>query len=176
VIHARDKQNYHAMKLRVVDPGLRPVVAIVHYSVVRGKPGKRVETPLSLMVHNNEPVVVTLHVKGDRVITSVEGQEVDTWVENERAPGGVGFFSEAGEHARLYWMKIAVNRDLLGTLCGYVAKALGDGGQSTASVAPGDGRWPADWPLPKAPGEYPEVALSAALGFAGNRRNKRWVR
>jgi hypothetical protein len=176
VVHARDKQNYHAMKLRVVDPGLRPVVAIVHYSVVRGKPGKRVETPLSLMVHNNEPVVVAVEVKGDRVITSVEGQEVDSWVENEHAPGGVGFFSEAGEHARLYWMKVAVNRDLLGTLCGYVAKALGDRGQSTASAAPGNGRRPADWPLPQAPAAYPEVSLSAALGIAGKRRNRRWVR
>jgi hypothetical protein len=176
VVHARDKQNYHAMKLRVVDPGLRPVVAIVHYSVVRGKPGKRVETPLSLMVHNNEPVVVAVEVKGGRVITSVEGQEVDSWVENEHALGGVGFFSEAGEHARLYWMKVAVNRGLLGTLCGYVARALGDGGQSTASAAPGNGRQPADWPLPQAPAEYPKAVLSAALGITGNRRNRRWVR
>ncbi|MBZ5585360.1 MAG: hypothetical protein LAQ30_24790, partial [Acidobacteriia bacterium] len=46
VIRARDRQNYIAMKFTVVEPGLRPVIAAVHYPVVNGRRGRRVETPL----------------------------------------------------------------------------------------------------------------------------------
>ena len=36
-VRARDLQNYYAMKFTVVDPGLRPIIAMVHYPVVGGK-------------------------------------------------------------------------------------------------------------------------------------------
>ena len=51
VVRARDKQNYYAMKFTVIESGLRPVIAMVHYPVVGGKKGQKMETPLSVMVH-----------------------------------------------------------------------------------------------------------------------------
>ena len=63
-VRARDTQNYYAMKMTVIEPGLRPVVAVVHYPVVGGKKGHRVETPLSIMMHNHEPYHVAVEREG----------------------------------------------------------------------------------------------------------------
>jgi hypothetical protein len=124
-IRARDSKNYYGMKMTVIEPGLRPVVAMVHYAVVDGKKGQRVETPLSIMMHNNEPYHVAVDVKGNHVVTSIEGQEVDSWTDDLLKVGGVGFFSEVGESARLYWMRVSKNQDWLGRVCAYVASGSG---------------------------------------------------
>jgi hypothetical protein len=113
VVRAHDQQNFYAMKFNVVEPGLRPILSMVHYPVVGGKQGHKTEVPLSIMVHNNTAYHVAVQVKGNRFVTSIEGQEVDTWTDDTLASGGVGFFSEAGERARLYWMKVSRNDDWL---------------------------------------------------------------
>jgi hypothetical protein len=126
VVRAHDLNNFYAMKFTVIDKGLRPVIAVVHYPVVGGKPGRRSTVPLSVMVHNNEPYRIDVSVNGSLVVTSIEGQEVDRWNEDSVRSGGVGFFSEADERARVYWMKVAKNEDFLGRLCAYIT-----GGSST---------------------------------------------
>ena len=147
-IRAKDPQNYYGMKMTVIEPGLRPVVAMVHYAVVDGKKLQRMETPLSIMMHNNEPYHVAVDVKGNRVVTSVEGQEVDSWTNDALKAGGIGFFSEAGESARLYWMRVTKNQDWLGRVCAYLSN-----GESadTADL------WRDD--VPHGPGQPTEPAL-----------------
>jgi len=125
-VRAHDTDNYYGMKMSVIEPGLRPVVAMVHYAVVGGKKGRRVETPLSIMMHNNEPYHVAVDVKGSRVVTSIEGQEVDSWTDDALKVGGVGFFSEVGESARLYWMRVSKNQDWLGRVCAYLSSGSGN--------------------------------------------------
>ena len=175
VVRARDLQNYYAMKFTVVDPGLRPIIAMVHYPVVGGKKGHKVEVPLSVMVHNNTPYHVAVEVKGNRVTTSIEGQEVDRWVDDTLASGGVGFFSEPGERARLYWMKLAVHDDLLGRICAYFS---GGSEEEFETIAP----WrrlesPADMPQPRPggapPGRAEDVMLAAAETAPHHFRNRR---
>ena len=39
VVRAADSKNYYAMKFTVVDPGPRPIIAMVHYPVVAANPG-----------------------------------------------------------------------------------------------------------------------------------------
>ena len=179
VVRARDMQNYYAMKFTVVDPGLRPIIAMVHYPVVGGKKGNRVEVPLSVMVHNDTPYHVAVEVKGNRVITSIEGQEVDRWVDDTLASGGVGFFSEPGERARLYWMKVVTNDDLLGRICAYLSGGSEEGSETTAQWRRMDS--PADMPQPRpggAPPSHPEDAVLAAAETSPqdftNRRVQLW--
>jgi hypothetical protein len=134
-VRATDALNYHAMKLTVVEAGLRPFVALVQYNVVGGKSGPRAETPLNIMVHNHRPMQFAVDVRGNRVVTSIDGEEVDSFVDDTRVAGGVGFFSEAGERARLYWMRVSRNDDWLGHVCAMLSD--GAGGTSTAGL-----RWP----------------------------------
>jgi len=121
VLRGKDDRNYYAMKVGIMEAGLRPVVAMTHYSVVRGVPGRKVQTPLSVMVQNGIPFHISVEVKGNTYTVSIEGQPVDSWSDDSLAAGGVGFFSESGARARIYWMKVSRNDDWLGWLCGHIA-------------------------------------------------------
>jgi len=176
-VRAHDTQNYYAMKLAVIEPGLRPVIAMEHYPVVGGKKGRPVQIPLSVMVHNNRPMQVEVDVQGNKLLTSVDGQLVDTWIDDTLVAGGVGFFSEAGERARLYWMRISKNEDFLGRICAYVANTLGDGTRSTAELWPQQApRTPQPQPVPERTQEAALAATAAGLsnGLTSNRRRDKW--
>jgi hypothetical protein len=121
VMRGQDRQNYYAMKFQVLQAGLRPVVSLVHYPVVDGKKGHAVSTPLDVMFHHNEPFHVTVDVSGNRFTASVEGQRIESWTDDSPAAGAAGFFADAGEKARLYWMRVVKNDDWLGGLCSYLA-------------------------------------------------------
>jgi hypothetical protein len=153
VVRARDKNNYYAMKFTVVEPGLRPVIAMVHYPVVGGKKGRRIQTPLSAMFHNNTPYHVTVDVKGNQFTASVEGEEVDSWTDDAARSGGVGFFSEPGERARLYWAKVTKNQDWIGHLCAFFA---GEEARRTSEL------WNPGFPDEPAPPERPRRGVHAS--------------
>ena len=169
-VRATDPKNYYAMKFKVVEPGLRPVVAIEHYPVVDGHKGHQTQTPLpELMFHNNTPYHVEVAVNGNRITTSVEGQEVDSWTDDTLSKGGVGFFADAGERARVYWVKVAKNEDFLGRICAYIS-----GNSDSAAIA---GLWPAPSGTPFAPRGGPadraDVALATIFAFGGSQQRRR---
>ena len=164
------------MKFTVIEPGLRPVIAIVYYPVVDGKPGRRVEVPLSVMVHNNEPYRVAVDVKGRRVVASIEGQDVESFTDAGLSRGGIGFFSEPGERSRLYWMSVSVNNDFLGKVFAYVSETIGQNQAAVAALGP---------PAPPAGGPDSggdtgpcERAILAAgvFPYRRNWRNRKWTR
>ena len=69
--------------------------------------------------------------------------------------GGVGFFSDAGERARLYWLRVARNDDWLGHVCAMLADTV----STTADLrAP---RTPAA-PMPGLPAGDDGLMLGAA--------------
>ena len=121
VVRGKDTQNYYAMKFTILKPGLRPILSMTHYPVVEGRPGHLVEQPLSVMIHNGMPYHVSVEVKGNHYTASIEGEEVDSWSDDTLPAGGVGFFSETGARARIYWVKVSHNDDWLGWLCGHIA-------------------------------------------------------
>jgi hypothetical protein len=158
VVRAQDKKNYYAMKFTVVEAGLRPIIALAHYGVTNGKQGHKVQTPLSVMVHNNQPYHVAVDVHGNRFTASIEGETVESWTDDTLANGGVGFFSENGEKARLYWMKLSRNQDWLGRFCAYLS---GDGAPKQQSAELWGPEIPHDIPEPVHP-PVSELALSVA--------------
>jgi hypothetical protein len=120
-VRAKDEKNYHAMKFSVIEAGLRPVIAMVQYDVINGKAGHKSQTPLNVMVHNNRPFQVAVSVKGNHFTTSVDGEEVDSSSSDSLPSGGIGFFADAGEKARLYWVKVSKNDDWLGHVCAFLS-------------------------------------------------------
>jgi hypothetical protein len=73
------------------------------------------------MVHHNKPFQVAVNVMGNHFTTMVDGEEVDSYSDDSMPTGGVGFFADAGEKARLYWVKVSKNDDWLGHFCAYLA-------------------------------------------------------
>ncbi len=134
VVRAKDKKNYYAMKFTVIEPGLRPIIAIQHYQVANGKRGQVIQTPLSVMVHNNQPYHVAVEVRGNHFAAALEGEPVDSWTDDTLAQGGIGFFSDPGERARLYWMKVSRNQDWLGRFCAYLSGDSRAGNRQTAGL------------------------------------------
>jgi hypothetical protein len=172
VVRAQDKQNYYAMKFKVIEPGLRPIIAMVHYQVVNGKRGHTQETPLSVMVHNNQPYHVSVDVRGNHFVAAIEGEPVDAWTDDAPKKGGVGFFSDAGERARLYWMKIARNQDWLGRFCAYLSDS--GNGQQTAELWGPEPQGSEGGPAPAPPGgRRPDLALAAAGWAVGSAKSPR---
>ena len=162
-VRATDDANYYAMKFAADGSGPHAVVSMVHYPVVAGVKGPRVATPLNYVIHEHTAYHVAVNVHGDRITTSIEGEEVDSFVDNTLARGGVGFFADAGEQARLYWIKVSKNEDWLGRVCAF----LGGGRSETAQL------WPAAG-TPSGPdsGEpMPTNQLALAAGFGLMRRN-----
>ncbi len=170
-VRAHDPKNYYAMKMKVVEPGLRPVVAIEHYPVVEGHKGHRTQTPLpGLILHNNTPYRVEVAVRGNRVTTSVEGQEVDSWTDDLLPKGGVGFFADAGERARVYWVKVAKNEDFLGRICAYISG--GGGSSATAELMPGSGA-PSQPGSGGWPAERADIAVASIFALRGSQQRRR---
>jgi len=174
-VRATDTMNYHAMKLTVMEAGMRPFVALVHYNVVGGKSGHRTQTPLNVMVHNHTPMQFAVDVRGNRVVTSIDGEEVDSFIDNTLVAGGVGFFSEAGERARLYWMRVSRNDDWLGHVCAMLAE--GAGAASTAGLRgpelPGGAPAPG---LPTGGDGMTLAAVWAGLPYRGATRKTRFLK
>ncbi len=124
VYRAKDPQNYYVMKLTVVEPGPLPRMALVRYGVIAGREEQRVQVPLLVRLRNDTPYRIQLNVKGTDFTTFIEGQIVDFWSDNRLEAGGVGFFSESSDKndwARLFWVKVSHQDDLLGKLCAYLA-------------------------------------------------------
>jgi hypothetical protein len=118
---AKDLDNYYAMKLVVVKPGPLPLVHLVRYAVVNGKEGPHTDKPLPITVHADMLYRILVDVRGDDFTVMTQGQVVDFWSDSRLRHGGVGFFCNRGERARLRWVEVSHQYDALGKLCAYLA-------------------------------------------------------
>ena len=117
---ATDRENFYATKITLAKPGPLPVLSLVRYPVIGGREGPKVEVPIRVLLHNNTPYRVQLTVNGKGFSTSIEGQLVDFWTDDRLQAGGFGFFSDTGESARVYWMKLSHQNDFIGRVCAYI--------------------------------------------------------
>jgi hypothetical protein len=118
---AADLSNYYAMKLVVVKPGPLPLVRIVRYAVINGKEGVHLEKPLPMTVRADMLYRIQVIARGDDFTIMAQGQVVDFWSDSRLRHGGIGFFSNRGERARLRWVEVSHQYDALGRLCAYLA-------------------------------------------------------
>jgi len=123
---ATDLKNYYAVKLTVVKPGPLPTVVIERYAVIGGKPGRPSQVPLAVQVHNDTVYRVQVDVRGQDFTISVQGRVVDSFSDDRLSSGGVGFFCDKGEAARLRWVGITHQYDFLGRLCALLAPYDGE--------------------------------------------------
>jgi hypothetical protein len=117
---AEDLNNYYAMKFVVEKPGPLPQVHIVRYAMINGKEGPRVDKPLPMTVRTDMLYRIQVIVRGSDFTVLTQGQVVDFWSDDRLRHGGVGFFCNRGEHARLSWVEVSHQYDALGRLCAYL--------------------------------------------------------
>jgi len=120
VFRAADVKNYYAARLEVTRGGPLPTVELVRYSVIDGRIGSRKSIPLPMQARLDTIYRVRVDVRGSDFVTTIQGQVVDVFSDDRLPRGGVGFFSESGEDARLRWIEVSHQYDMLGRLCAYL--------------------------------------------------------
>ena len=110
---ASDVHNYYATKLIMTRPGGLPNAGLIRYVVLDGRERERVELPLPLTIERGVDYRVNVSVRGNRFLTSVNGQLVSSWTDNLLSRGGVGFFSDSGESALLKWVNVSERDSVL---------------------------------------------------------------
>jgi hypothetical protein len=119
-VRAADTDNYEAVRLVVTRPGPLPLVDLIHYAVIDGKMVDRVGKPLPLTIRTDMMFRARMDVDGDDFTLIIQGQIVDFWSDDRLKRGGVGFFCQKGEVARLRWVEVSHHYDMLGKLCAYL--------------------------------------------------------
>jgi hypothetical protein len=104
---AADLHNYYATKLVMTRPGPLPNAGLVRFVVLDGRERERVELPLPLTLERGVDYKVQVSVRGNRFLTSVNGQLISSWMDSRISRGGVGFFSEDGESSLLRWVTVS---------------------------------------------------------------------
>ena len=121
VVRAADEKNYHVIRILITEPGPLPKAVVQRYPVIGGRPGAVTTLPLPVPVRTDTLYKVRMEVKGDRFITYVQDQVVDSFTDNRLAAGGVGFFSPPGDRALLRWVSVTHQYDYLGRICALLA-------------------------------------------------------
>jgi hypothetical protein len=121
VVRAADLNNYYAVRLAVVRPGPMPQTEIVRYPVINGREGKHIVKPLPLTIRPDSMFRGRILANGDEFTLMVQDQVVDLWSDARLRRGGVGFFCQRGDDARLRWVEITHHDDTLGRLCALIA-------------------------------------------------------
>lgn len=120
VFRAADVKNYYAARLEVTRGGPLPIVELVRYTVINGRAGPKKSIPLPVQARMDTIYRVRVDVLGSDFVTTVQGQVVDVFSDDRLPRGGVGFFSDTGEDARLRWVEVSHQYDMLGRLCAYL--------------------------------------------------------
>lgn len=101
VFRASDPQNYYAMKLMTVSNGLSPKVALFKYLVANGRQTQVGRVPIDLAVRPDTMYDIRVDVRGPQFTTSIQGQQVDSWTDDQLKIGGAGFLNEREERSKV---------------------------------------------------------------------------
>jgi hypothetical protein len=116
---AADLHNYYATKLVITHPGPLPNAGLVRFIVLDGRERERVELPLPLTLESGVDYRVRVSVRGNRFLTSVNGQLISSWMDTRISRGGVGFFSDDGEAAMLKWVSVSERDSFLARIASH---------------------------------------------------------
>ena len=101
VFRAADPDNYYAMKLMTVANGLSPKVALFKYLVANGRQTQVGRVPIDLTVQQDTVFDVRVDVRGPQFTTYLQGQQVDSWTDDQLKTGGAGFLNERDERGKV---------------------------------------------------------------------------
>ena len=121
---ASGARNYQVAKLMVNGGGAMPPLTLERYAVIGGKESRRVRVHCPGTFRKDTMYHIRLHVSGDSFTLYLEDQLIDSWSDSRTKSGGVGFFCNKGERARLAWVRVMHNTDLAGRLCAFVSSLM----------------------------------------------------
>jgi hypothetical protein len=116
---AVDPDNFYATKIHINKQDGRQRAEIIRYVMDAGRPVAKKQLPIPLVVVENMVYGVRVAVRGDRFVTTVNGQVVDSWSDQRFPRGGVGFFADPGEKALLRWVAVSEPKGMIERLMSF---------------------------------------------------------
>ena len=113
----QDWDHYYAVRLRLAKPNPGARIEIVRYSVVDGREIGGVARSLPVQLNTISAHHVRLEAHESEFALFWDGKLVDEWSDGRYPDGGVGLFSGNGERARVLWLEVSKQHDLLGRFC-----------------------------------------------------------
>lgn len=101
VFRAADPENYYAMKIATVSTTLPLKVALFKYLVANGKQIQVGRVPIDLPVQPDTVFNVREDVRGPHFTTYIQGQQIDSWTDDQLKVGGVGLLNEREERGKV---------------------------------------------------------------------------
>ena len=108
---ASNAGNYQAV--RIVLDGAEGKARLVRFTVLAGEREPAEAAPLDAVVGQNASCRVKMSVRGNEFRLFINDKPVFEWEDDRLPEGGVGFFSEGDDRARLYWVKVTPLPDAL---------------------------------------------------------------
>jgi len=120
VFRAKDTRNYYAGRLVVTEPGPLPKARLINYTVIDGRrrSEKSTEVPFPL---RDKMYQIRVVVRGSTFTTYLDDRVVGLYKDATLKTGGVGLFRTRGEKARVRWISVMHQYDLVGRLCALIA-------------------------------------------------------
>jgi hypothetical protein len=104
VFRAVNPNNYYVMKIQQSGPGR---LELAKYLVINGSQRLFSTVQLPADIHADALLSIRVDARGPRFVTSVQGQPVDTWTDDQLKSGGVGFLNDRGERAHVQSVQIS---------------------------------------------------------------------
>lgn len=109
IFRAKDKNNYYAMRIKILRPGPSPTISVEHFTVYQGTEGAHVEK--MLILSKNDPALrIRLDVTGPIFTLYVQGSAADYWTDTRLTAGGLGFFEEGGQPADVQSVRMSFSQ------------------------------------------------------------------
>ncbi|MBI4909756.1 MAG: hypothetical protein HY820_39425 [Acidobacteria bacterium] len=121
VFRAANLENYHAVKVVLLNESPLPKAAIEHWTVIDGKESPHVRRPVPFQMLRDSFYRFRMDISGSAFTLSIQGQVADHWSDDRLKSGGIGFFSSKGERSRLRWVEVSHQYDFLGRVCAFLA-------------------------------------------------------
>ena len=119
---AAGPDTYQAVKLIIEDPSDHmPSIVVERYAVIKGKESARAVDFSPLRLPKDTLYRVHLHVRGDSFTLYVQDHLIAFWSDARLRSGGVGFFCNKSERARIGWVRVSQNADMTGKVCAILA-------------------------------------------------------
>jgi hypothetical protein len=104
VFRAVDTGNYHALQI-ALDPS-SGAAHLARFSLIGGECEQPAISPLDLPLGKSSSCRIKLSVSGNQFNLFVNDKPAFDWMDDRLPEGGVGFFSDGEDRARLYWVKV----------------------------------------------------------------------
>jgi len=104
VFRAANTSNYHAV--RILLDAASGTTQLARFAVLAGEREEQAAAPLPVTVAQNASCRVKMSIRGSEFKLYINDKPAFAWEDSRLPEGGVGFFSEADDRARLYWVKV----------------------------------------------------------------------